>query len=284
LLNHVTPEHSELAKQTIHQTLAFIKANHNQMIKFFRKIRYDLMEKNKTGKYFKYAIGEIVLVMIGILLALQVNNWNQQRNQNKEEQLALVNLKQDFEYNHSTLDSILAETTKTIESQFLMLNYTGNKRDPKTEFKFNTSLNSLTHFTEFFPRNGYLDDLVNSGSLGIIKNQNLRNKLSSWNPVFDYIKTKEINVQTALDRLSIMVIKRGSWLNADASSTTETVNTNAFPKSGFDIDNRDLLDELEFENNTENIIYQNDKLTQSHKKGLILITEILELLEKEIKK
>ena len=254
------------------------------MIKFFRKIRLDLMEKNKTGKYLKYAIGEIVLVVIGILLALQINNWNQQRVQNEEEQLALINLKQDFEFNYRTLDSILTETTKTIESQFLMLNYTGNKINPKTEFEFNTSLNSLTHFTEFFARNGYLDDLVNSGSLGIIKNQNLRNKLSSWNPVFDYIKTKEISVQTALDRVSVIVIKRGSWLNADAASTTETVNNNAFPKSGFDIDNRDLLGELEFENNTENIIYQNDKLTQSHKKGLILITEILKILEKEIKK
>ena len=45
-------------------------------MKIFRKIRYDLLEK-KTGKYFKYAIGEIVLVVIGILIALQINNWNQ---------------------------------------------------------------------------------------------------------------------------------------------------------------------------------------------------------------
>ena len=49
------------------------------MIKFFRKIRYDLVEKNKTGKYIKYAIGEIVLVVIGILIALAINNWNQDR-------------------------------------------------------------------------------------------------------------------------------------------------------------------------------------------------------------
>ena len=49
------------------------------MIKFFRKIRYHLMEKNKTGKYLKYAIGEIVLVVIGILIALQINNWNEHR-------------------------------------------------------------------------------------------------------------------------------------------------------------------------------------------------------------
>ena len=49
------------------------------MIKFFRKIRQNLLMENKTGKYFKYAIGEIILVMIGILLALQVNNWNETR-------------------------------------------------------------------------------------------------------------------------------------------------------------------------------------------------------------
>jgi hypothetical protein len=53
------------------------------MIKFFRKIRYDLMEKNKTGKYLKYAIGEIVLVVIGILIALQINNLNEVSKQNQ---------------------------------------------------------------------------------------------------------------------------------------------------------------------------------------------------------
>ena len=43
------------------------------MIKLFKKLRYNLMEQNKTGKYFKYAVGEIVLVVIGILIALQIN-------------------------------------------------------------------------------------------------------------------------------------------------------------------------------------------------------------------
>lgn len=55
------------------------------MIKFFRKIRYNLMEQNKTAKYFKYAIGEIVLVVIGILIALSINNWNENRKIAKQE-------------------------------------------------------------------------------------------------------------------------------------------------------------------------------------------------------
>jgi hypothetical protein len=47
------------------------------MIQFFRKIRQNLLLENKTGKYLKYAIGEIVLVVIGILIALSINNWNE---------------------------------------------------------------------------------------------------------------------------------------------------------------------------------------------------------------
>jgi len=54
------------------------------MIKFFRKIRKNLLIENKAGKYFKYAIGEIILVVIGILIALTINNWNQNRIQNQK--------------------------------------------------------------------------------------------------------------------------------------------------------------------------------------------------------
>ncbi len=64
------------------------------MINFFRKIRYDLMEKNKTGKYLKYAIGEIVLVVIGILIAISINNWNETRKDVIKERAVLTNLVQ----------------------------------------------------------------------------------------------------------------------------------------------------------------------------------------------
>ena len=84
------------------------------MIRFFRKIRFKLMSENKTGKYFKYAIGEIILVMVGILLALQVNNWNENRKKRLEEITILENIKQDL-----TLDE--ADINYNMDNHFLFL-------------------------------------------------------------------------------------------------------------------------------------------------------------------
>ena len=67
------------------------------MIKFFRKIRYDLMEKNKTGKYLKYAIGEIILVVLGILIALQINNWNESQKDKRKAVIILEAIRSDME-------------------------------------------------------------------------------------------------------------------------------------------------------------------------------------------
>ena len=77
------------------------------MIKFFRKIRYDLIVTNKTAKYFKYAIGEIVLVVIGILIALSINNWNEDRKSRKQEVKYLKNLQTDIGLELQNNDSLI---------------------------------------------------------------------------------------------------------------------------------------------------------------------------------
>ena len=66
------------------------------MIGFFRKIRKQLADDNKPLKYMRYAIGEIVLVVIGILIALSINNWNEQRITKEKERFALEEIKSDL--------------------------------------------------------------------------------------------------------------------------------------------------------------------------------------------
>ena len=67
------------------------------MIKFFRKIRQNLLSEGKTGKYMKYAIGEIVLVVIGILIALSINNWNENRKAYSKSKNYLTEMLKDLE-------------------------------------------------------------------------------------------------------------------------------------------------------------------------------------------
>lgn len=100
------------------------------MIKFFRKIRQNLLNEGKTSKYFKYAIGEIILVVIGILIALQINNWNETKKQKKQLdsiyitvqqnlKTDLVNIKEPIEF-YETLDSTLTKVlTTTYSTAFL---------------------------------------------------------------------------------------------------------------------------------------------------------------------
>ncbi len=74
------------------------------MIKLFRNIRKNLLAEGKTSKYFKYAIGEIVLVVIGILIALSINNWNQNRIEQDKEHVYLTNIKRDLQNQLKSID------------------------------------------------------------------------------------------------------------------------------------------------------------------------------------
>ena len=77
------------------------------MIKFFRKIRQNLLMENKTGKYLKYAIGEIVLVVIGILIALSINNWNENRKLENNKQIGCLIIQLELKnYQLIVLESI----------------------------------------------------------------------------------------------------------------------------------------------------------------------------------
>jgi len=91
------------------------------MIKFFRKIRFNLMEQNKTGKYLKYAIGEIVLVVIGILIALQINNWNESRKQKKQIHTNILSIAKDISNDTVLQQRIMKSLKKEIKAGELLV-------------------------------------------------------------------------------------------------------------------------------------------------------------------
>ena len=95
------------------------------MIKFFRRIRQKLLSEGNTGKYLKYAIGEIALVVIGILIALQINNWNEARKTKQFEYRILNDIKIGIEGNLKQLNRSLIANRKSIESADIILQALG---------------------------------------------------------------------------------------------------------------------------------------------------------------
>jgi hypothetical protein len=85
------------------------------------------MEKNKTGKYFKYAIGEIILVVIGILIALSINNWNQRRVLIKQSNQVLLNLKEEIIESKSELETVTDFLKQRVDKRLEYINETNSE-------------------------------------------------------------------------------------------------------------------------------------------------------------
>jgi len=98
------------------------------MIKFFRNIRKKLLQQGKTSNYLKYAIGEIVLVVVGILIALQINNWNEYRKDRIIERKLLIELNENLESNATRLKSDMQKELTSISIIEFVLNHLDNRR------------------------------------------------------------------------------------------------------------------------------------------------------------
>ena len=164
------------------------------MIKFFRTIRKDLMEKNKTGKYFKYAIGEIVLVVIGILIALSINNWNQDRIYNKERKYLISELLTEFENNlghikrmSSRNEDIIARSD-TIQEALPNLNFPGDEQKLSELLVGRGVINIAT----YNPSAGMMNSMSNTSNFQHINNKSLRRNLLNWSGYVNDMKENEI--------------------------------------------------------------------------------------------
>lgn len=159
------------------------------MIKFFRKIRYSLMETGKTGKYLKYAIGEIVLIVLGILLALYLNNLNVKSQLKKDEIKILNEIKSNLKSSIASYKRTINTETEYLNQNKKILEYINNSKPYSTEldhafgvYFWTISSNPVTVGYEYLKSRGIElitnDSLRNNTSLifenefAIIKNEN----------------------------------------------------------------------------------------------------------------
>ena len=177
------------------------------MIKLFRHIRYNIMSENKTGRYFKYAIGEIILVVVGILIALGINNWNQNRLSDKQELTYLSNLKEELGNNIkqlSVIDSIYSSFEKSNEEGLNLL-----KNNPSIyEFKTIDSLIGTMWMT-FQVTNSTYDEMLNNGSFYSLNDKALKSQID--------------------ERYSLSKRYESAFLELNSTGQKITYNTDIYP-------------------------------------------------------
>lgn len=118
-----------------------------------------------------YAIGEILLVVIGILIALQINNWNENRKHDNLEQEYLISLKEEFESNLREVNRVINLNNKQLKNARELSTYTGLKKPQITDKKFGELvLGSINSEVQYRPGSGVVNEIISSGKLTIFKN------------------------------------------------------------------------------------------------------------------
>jgi len=134
------------------------------------------METGKTTKYFKYAIGEIILVVIGILIALQINNWNENRKERAQEKQLLLQLQSEFQSNLEQLDK---KTDMRNQINYAALKLLHNIDHPETR-----NVDSITKHIGLTAVNPTFDPIINdinsSGRIQLLQNVDLKERLARW--------------------------------------------------------------------------------------------------------
>ncbi len=261
------------------------------MIKFFRRIRQKLLSESKFSKYLLYAIGEIVLVMIGILLALQVNNWNEQRKDAKKEQELLLQLQSEFQSNLAQLDQKIDLRNQMISASLKLLHTIDSHetRHSDSILKYIT----LTALTPTF--DPIVNDINSSGRIQLLQNSALKEKLARWTSEVIQVTEEEQTWEFIRDHKYMPMLSENGiirnllnqyWKDNVSSSFHLDLGTN----TEFDLGNSkkeivisNLLDEIQFESHVAQCA-SFSKLANSQAFSLRnRMSEILNLIKQDLK-
>lgn len=266
------------------------------MIKFFSKIKQNLITENKFSKYLIYAIGEIILVVIGILIALQINNWNHDYQDRRQENQILSQLLQEYKSNLDQINDKIALRNETLNSCIRFLEYRKKDFNEISVDSVDAHLFRISIRPTFDPELSVSNELINSGKLYLLENDELRNSISSYASFLSELSEEEQVILNITENQLIpfltenyqiggmmMILLDDKELRARISMNKitdyETVKA-LVPKSDF----KPLLENADFEDYLLRLIsytsYTNEQSVGVRDKT----AQIINLINKEIKK
>lgn len=184
------------------------------MIKYFRKIRQKLVMENKTSKYFKYAIGEIVLVVIGILIALQINNWNEHKKIKNKAAVYIDKIVNDLKVDTLNINKLILRVDKSKENINKYYEYfnSSDSIDISIE-QLKDSIGKLKIFyLKYYPVNKTFKNMETSGSSDLLSDsqRDFLIKLASEQQEFEIINESYVDLAIKEHQMSDQLLGNNS--------------------------------------------------------------------------
>jgi len=255
------------------------------MIKIFRKIRQNLLTENKFSKYLIYAIGEIILVVIGILIALAINNNNEESKTRIKEIKFLTGIKSDLNLNLIELKNYTSTRETSVNSAKTILDIFNNKKELiSDEFNFH-SLN-IQIWSPFKRNNKTYQELINSGNLAIISNDSIKNLLLNMELSFKQIEFRESHMYNDFENYMFPIYFSTADLESDISNYNYQVSkgtqgdTTELSKEKIEL----LLKNQTFKNAFVLSLFNNNLVIDEYKKMKDITEKLLDIINSEIAK
>jgi len=235
-----------------------------------------MADENRPLKYARYAIGEIVLVVIGILIALQINNWNEIRKMQLQEQEILNGLEVEFKINHDRLVYVMQTSQQSIENANKLMTYFNQDISEIQEAKFDSLLFNFQNVWTFNPRKGLLNSIIASGQINLITNVELKNQLASFEDLVN-------DSQEEQDAVSLI----NASFNAALAEYINTGRPNkigykVFVNDGFKSDYNRFFKDIHIYNLINNITTWRYDIKDEETEQLQSIDRILVLINEEL--
>ncbi|MBO6879524.1 DUF6090 family protein [Winogradskyella sp.] len=239
------------------------------------------METGKTTRYLKYAIGEIILVVIGILIALSINNWNEQRKENEQAVNFLKRLVPEMESNIDEINKNIARVDTIGNSARALLNmfHEPNVEDLNKE-EINRAINNVLKSTGIDLKMETLSEGINNGSVALIPSDTLRNRLYSWRTMVEDIQHSEaINNEDLNSYLVPFLYDNFNWRQMDYQFSSFEKDTKG---SAFNTEFRTIFLSQKFENLIDNRYFYNYKIKEDFEALLSELKETKSVLLKTL--
>ena len=249
------------------------------MIKIFRQVREQLLKDNQMKKYTLYAIGEIVLVVLGILIALQINNWNEDKKDRTKEKKVLISLLEDFKYSQSKLKSSLEVYPNKLKNLESALNTIGKSSEELNEEMKDFHRRTGYRTTEI--AEGSIQSVLNTEKLELIKNDTLKKLLTAYPSGSNNFKSQETLVINIVLNLHRPILE--SYISLTEFISDDKIRFPHLKEKAIPSDFIGLINDKKYQNVLVNRILQTNNLIKVAKDFLARIEVIISLLEHEIK-